>query len=66
MSCTVIDAGGNILTANTTLLTGITNLGFATNIAGNLVTLTVQPDNLPANFGNNIIFDISLASIIIP
>lgn len=64
--CEVTDTAGGVLTADSMLLTGITNLGFATNGTGDLVTLTVQPDNLPENFNNSITIDISLTSIIIP
>lgn len=45
------------------LLTGIETLSF--DIAGELVTVTVKPNDLPAQFGNGINIDIALTNIIL-
>ncbi len=66
LSCQITDTAGNQLNADTTLLTGITNMQFNTNALGGLVIINVVPNNLAANFGGNIQIDIALTSIIIP
>lgn len=45
------------------LLTGIETLSF--DIAGELVTVTVKPNDLPAQFGNGINIDIALTNVIL-
>lgn len=64
--CSLSDIAGNVLAPDTQLLTNIDDLSFAINPAGDLITITVQPDGLPASVGDNVAIDIALTSIIIP
>ena len=49
LSCRIEDTAGAVISANTTLLTGISNIDTQTN--GNLFSITVLPTVLPSNFG---------------
>lgn len=61
--CSIQDAAGAELFANTRLLTDIENMTFSGSAT--LFTITVLPEFLPDNFGNGLEIDIALSSLIL-
>jgi len=63
LSCSLEDLGGNEISPDTILLTGIDALNTVPN--GNLFSITVAPTVLPENFVGGVRIDIALTNLIL-